>query len=110
MKVMLREICGSRAGDKGDISNVGIFCYDHKFYDVVKKEITAERVKEFFTGIAKGKVSRYELPGLDAFQFVLEEALDGGTTRSLRLDAYGKALSGYILAMELEVPDELLAK
>ncbi len=110
MIVKLREVCFSRAGDKGDVSNVGIACYKPEYYDVVKEQITAEKVKAYYEGIVKGRVDRYEIPGMDAFMFVMQEALDGGTTRSLRLDAYGKALSGYILNMDIDMPEELLAK
>jgi hypothetical protein len=103
--VQLREICHARSGDKGNTANIGLIVYDKRHYPLIKQEITAERVKSFFEGIVKGEVERYELPRLGALNFVLHEALDGGATRTLSLDAYGKALSSMLLSMEIEIPD-----
>ena len=102
----LREICHSRAGDKGDISNISLIVYDLANYQLVQRAVTAERVKAHFQGIAFGRVERYELPGIGAMNFVLHEALDGGVTRSLRIDGHGKSLSSYLLSMTIEVPNE----
>jgi len=104
-KVMLREIAHSRAGDKSNTSNISVIPYEHRHYEIIKKQVTAERVKEYFTGICYGEVTRYELDNMGALNFVLEEALDGGNTRSLRVDGYGKSLSAYMLSMEIEIPD-----
>lgn len=98
-KIMLREIAHSRAGDKGNISNISVIPYKKEDYELVKREVTAEKVKEYFKGICYGKVTRYECPKICALNFVLEEALDGGNTRSLRVDGYGKSLSGYMMSM-----------
>lgn len=102
-KIQLREIAHARAGDKGNISNIGLIVYDKKHYPVIKEQVTAERVRDFFKTIAFGKVSRYELDNMGALNFVLESALDGGNTRSGRVDGFGKSLSAYLLAMEVEV-------
>jgi len=104
-RVRLREICHSRAGDKGDISNISLIVYDLADYDLVRGAVTVERVKAHFHSIASGRVERYELPGIGAMNFVLHSALDGGVTRSLRVDAHGKSLSSYLLTMEIDVPD-----
>lgn len=101
-KIQLREICHARAGDKGDISNIGLIVYDKADMAFVRDTVTAQRVKEHFGSLVKGKVERYELTRMGAFNFVLHEALDGGTTRSLRIDGYGKSFSAYLLAMEVE--------
>jgi hypothetical protein len=98
----LREIAHSRAGDKGDISNLSLIAYRLEDYSLLREAVTAERVKEWFKGIALGSVTRYELPNVGALNFVLERSLGGGVTRSLALDAHGKCLSSALLEMELE--------
>ena len=103
-RIMLREIAHSRAGDKSDTSNISIIPYEHRFYEMIKKQVTAEVVKDYFKGICYGNVTRYELDTMGALNFVLENALDGGNTRSLRVDGYGKSLSMYMLSMYIEVP------
>ena len=104
--IQLREICHSRSGDKGDTGNIGLIVYDKQHYELIKQEVTAERVKEFFKGNVKGEVERYELPRMGALNFVLYNALDGGSTRTLTMDAYGKVLSSALLALEIQVPDD----
>jgi len=104
-RVQLREICWGVSGDKGDISNFGLVVHDEKDYPLIKQKVTAERVKEFMKSIVKGKVERYELPKLQALNFVMHEALGGGSSRSLTNDAHGKSLSGILLSMEIEKPD-----
>ena len=103
MKIKLREIAHSRAGDKGNISDLSLIVYDAKYYPIIKEQVTAQRVKEFFKSIAFGEVTRYELDDMGALNFVLKGALDGGNTRSLRVDGFGKSLSSYLLAMEVEI-------
>ena len=104
-KIQLRKICHSREGDKGDIANVSLICYNKKHYELIRNEVTAERVREYFKGLVKGKVTRYEFPKLGALNFVMENALDGGQSRSLRIDAFGKSLSGYFLSLEIKLLD-----
>ena len=104
-KIMLREICHARSGDKGNIANIGLIVYDRRHYDHVKKRVTADSVKAFFGDAVKGRVDRYELTRLGALNFVMHEALDGGATRSLTLDPFGKVVSSILLAMEIEAPD-----
>lgn len=105
MRVPLREIAHSRAGDKGDVSNVSLIAYDRANYEVLRREVTAERVKERFEGIVNGEVARYELPKIGALNFVMQRALAGGVTRSIRMDIHGKALSSLLLGMEIDVRD-----
>lgn len=97
----LWDIAHSRTGDKGNISNISLIAYDSKDYELLKDRITAEKVKEHFRGIVKGDVVRYELPNIYALNFVMQAALGGGVTRSLSLDMHGKALSSYLLNMEI---------
>jgi hypothetical protein len=98
----LREIAHSRTGDKGDTSNISVIVYDPKHYSLIERHVTAQRVKEHYSEIAKGEVTRYELPQLGALNFVLRGALGGGVTRSLALDTHGKCLGSAIL--DLEIP------
>ena len=97
----LWEIAHSRTGDKGNISNVSLIAYDAKNFEMLKEKVTAEKVKEHFKGIVKGEVVRYELPNICALNFVMYAALGGGVTRSLSVDMHGKALSSYLLDMEI---------
>jgi hypothetical protein len=108
LKVTLSRVAHARSGDKGDISNVGLIAKNPEHYELLVREATAERVKSHFGPLVTGKVSRYELPNLHALNFVMEQALDGGGTISLRTDAQGKTHGAALLAMEIEVaPDEL---
>ena len=70
---------------------------------LLERHVTAERVKAHFAGIVQGEVLRYTLPQLGAMNFVLRQALGGGVTRSLALDAHGKCLSSVLL--EMDIPD-----
>jgi hypothetical protein len=104
-RLSLREICGYRAGDKGDISNVALFADDDDTYAVIVREVTAARVKEHFGAMVKGRVDRYEAANVRALNFVMQGALGGGGPRSLRADSLGKTLGGALVRMEIDVPD-----
>ena len=97
----LLDIAHSRTGDKGNISNISLIVYDEKDYPLIKEKVTAEKVKEYFSDIVKGKVVRYELDNLWALNFVMYDALGGGVTRSLAIDKHGKSLSSGLLEMEI---------
>lgn len=99
----LRELAHARAGDKGNISNISVIAFEAGDYAFLLEHVTAERVKLHFSDIVAGKAERYELPALGAVNFVLHDALGGGVTRSLSLDAHGKSLSSSLL--ELELPE-----
>jgi hypothetical protein len=103
-KIRLFDIAHARSGDKGDTVNVGIIARDIKDYDYLKSVLTAERVKEHFGDLVKGKVERFELPNLGALNFLLHEALDGGGTVSLMTDAQGKTFSTALLRMWVDAP------
>lgn len=109
MKVQLRDLCGTRSGDKGDIANVALFAYSREVYDALVERVTAARVKAHFGELVKGEVTRYEAPNVLALNFVLRDALGGGGPRSLRSDTLGKTLGGALLRLEVDVPDELAA-
>lgn len=104
MSTTLREIAHSRAGDKGDTSNLSLIPYDPDDAELLRRVVTEERVLAHFAPLGTTAVRRYELPNMPAFNFVLEHTLDGGNTRSLRVDGFGKSLSAYLLSME--IPDE----
>jgi hypothetical protein len=97
----LYELAHSRAGDKGDISNLSLIAYDPRDYPLLEQYVTAERVRAHFAGIVHGEVRRYALPGLGALNFVMERALGGGVTRSLALDPHGKCLSSALLTLDI---------
>jgi hypothetical protein len=105
----LREIAHSRTGDKGNISNISVIAYREKDYPLLLDQITSARVKAHFAGVVEGEVVRYELPKLFALNFVMDQALGGGVTRSLALDAHGKSLSSALLDLEIDaVPNSKL--
>lgn len=101
--VTLREIAHARAGDKGNRSNVSVFAYDPAHYDVIKQQLTAERVKMSFASVLLGHVERYELPALNGFNFVMDQALEGGVNESLNLDGHGKSWSFMLLGLTVEL-------
>jgi len=108
MKVRLSKLAHARSGDKGDISNIGLIARRPSYYGILAREVTAERVKAHFGSLVEGRVTRYALPNIGALNFVMEQALDGGGTISLRTDAQGKTHGAALLTMEVEVkPDEL---
>ncbi len=99
----LRHLAHSRTGDKGDTSNISVIAYREADYPLLEKHVTAERVKELFSGLVKGEVVRHTMPAVAALNFVMHRALGGGVTRTLALDPHGKCLASALL--ELEVPD-----
>ena len=108
MKVPLSKIAHTRSGDKGDTCNIGVIALNERDYPVLLREVTTERVKRHFGEFVKGEVERFELPNLGALNFLLHEALGGGGTLSLRIDAQGKTYGAALLSMEIEASrDEL---
>jgi hypothetical protein len=101
-KVALIHLAHARSGDKGSACNIGLIARKPEYYPILVKQVTAERVKQHFAGVCLGKVERFELPNLDALNFLLYESLDGGGTISLRADPQGKTFSTALLRMEVE--------
>jgi hypothetical protein len=99
--VRVYDIAHGRAGDKGDTSNISVIAYDEAGWKTIRQELTVERVEKAFAHLLTGQVRRYELPNLQALNFVLEGALAGGVTRSLAQDAHGKSLSSLMMTIEL---------
>lgn len=107
-EVPLLQIAYGRSGDKGNISNVGIVARQPRFVPILRQELTAEKVKDYLAHLIEGHVERFELPGLNAFNFVLHEALGGGGTASLRFDPLGKGMAQILLECPINVPIEWL--
>ena len=106
MKIELLTLAHARSGDKGDTANVGVIALKDEFYPLLVREVTAEKVKEHFGAMVKGAVERFELPNLNALNFLLHESLGGGGTLSLMTDAQGKTFSTALLRMKIDVADE----
>jgi hypothetical protein len=108
VEVPLREIAHGRTGDKGDRSNVSIIPYEAAAYPFIAEQVTAEVMRDTFAHRGVGKVARYDLPVLGAFNFVLDDVLQGGVNGSLNLDGHGKSLSFLALSIPVRVPAELV--
>ena len=108
-RIQLVHLAHARSGDKGDTANVGVIAYDEAHYDLLREQVTAERVENHFGEMVRGAVERYELPKLGALNFLLHGALGGGGTMSLMNDAQGKVFSTALLRLEIDVPDDVAA-
>jgi hypothetical protein len=106
-RIQLVHFAHARSGDKGDTANVGVIAYRAEDYDLLRSQLTAERVKQHFGDMVRGEVERFELPNLGALNFLLHGALGGGGTMSLMNDAQGKVFSTGLLRMEIDVPEEV---
>jgi len=104
-KVLIKEMAYVRSGDKGDISNVGIMAFNKENYEILKKQVTPQKVKDHYKELVKGEVKIYEMPNINSLQVVMYKALGGGATSTLRFDETGKAMCLGMLFMQVEVPD-----
>ena len=102
MKVPLSRIAHTRSGDKGDTCNIGAIAWEDRFYPVLLRELTADRVKRHFGPLVEGEVVRYEVPNLGALNFLLHQSLDSGGTLALKADPQGKTYSSALLRMEID--------
>jgi hypothetical protein len=105
--ITLGQIAHARSGDKGNHANIGVVAYTAVGFEYLKRELTIERVAEYFHALGATRVERFELPRIGALNFVLYNALAGGASLSLRLDTQGKLLGTAILELELPRPDNL---
>jgi hypothetical protein len=103
--INLFEIAAARSGDKGNICNIGVLAKKPEYYSILKEKLTPELVKNHFGDLIQGKVERYEWESIEALNFVCYDALDGGASRSLRMDTLGKNFSSHLLRLNIEVPD-----
>ena len=98
----LKEFAFARSGDKGDGSNVGIFVTNERDYEIIREQVTVERVRQHFTSICKGEITRYEAPNMLALNFILRDSLGGGGSESLKTDAQGKTHGLGLLEMTVD--------
>lgn len=104
-EIYLKDIAHGRSGDKGDTSNVCVFARELKYYDIISREVTVEKVREYFGDMVKGEITRYDVPSLGGFNFVMKHALGGGATLSLRLDTLGKSMGSAFMRMKIHVEE-----
>lgn len=102
-RIKLIDIASARSGDKNDVSNIGVMAKLPEHYPILKKHLTAEVVKAHFGSLIKGEVVRYEWDSIESLNFVCSQALDGGASRSLRMDTLGKNHSSHLLRIELDI-------
>jgi hypothetical protein len=108
MRISLRELAHSRAGDKGNTSNISLIAYKPEYYPLLKEKVTASIVEQKFAPVITGSVVRYEVDAIGALNFALHGALGGGVSRSLCLDQYGKSMASAILTIEIDVGEQWL--
>jgi hypothetical protein len=109
-EVPLIRLAWARSGDKGDISNIGVIARAPALLPLLRAQLTEGAVAAFLAHLVKGRVTRFEVPGINAFNFVCEQALDGGGMSSLRNDPLGKGMGQILLSMPIQVPTALLAQ
>lgn len=110
MEVFLNDIAHGRSGDKGDTSNICVFARRPEYYGIIEREVTPEKLHDFFGDMVKGEIVRYDLPSLNGFNFVLRHALGGGATMSLRLDSLGKSMGSAIMRLKIHANDGEIRK
>lgn len=103
--IPLREIAFARSGDKGNSANIAVFGRTAAAYEWLRDHLTASMVEEFFRPLGVGRVTRYDVPNLEALNFVLPHVLGGGGSRSLRIDSQGKTLGMALLEMPVDIPN-----
>ena len=107
-KIQLRQFCMVRSGDKGNTVDISLFAPTREIYDLLKKQVSAERVGEFYACMASGPTTRYEVANVLALKYVVEGALGGGAAGSLRSDNLGKAYGANLLRLEVDIDPALL--
>ncbi len=106
VEIYLNQIAHGRSGDKGDTSNVCIFARKPQYYQIIAREVTVEKVRKHFKDMVQGEITRYDVPSLDGFNYLMKHALGGGATHSLRLDSLGKSMASAFMRMKIQVSDE----
>jgi hypothetical protein len=110
MKIKLREVAHSRSGEKGDNVNVSVIAYREDDYELLREQVTVAAVRSVYGPIVRGEILRYEVPNIGALNFVLNNALAGGRSRTLAFEESGKALSSLMLTLDIKVPDGYLTR
>ncbi|MEO8544055.1 MAG: acyclic terpene utilization AtuA family protein [Burkholderiaceae bacterium] len=104
----LIRLAWARSGDKGDISNIGVIARRPELLPLLRAQLSEAAVAAYLAHLVKGRVTRFEVPGIHAFNFVCEQALDGGGMTSLRNDALGKGMAQILLSMPISVPRDFV--
>lgn len=99
----IQDIALARSGDKGNRATLSVVARDPAHYPLLVQQLSVERVRAHYAGVVQGPVQRYLLPQLAAVHFVMNDALGGGVTRSLALDAHGKTLASAVLDIDVDV-------
>ena len=107
-RIYLYDIAHGRSGDKGDTSNVCVFARKPEYYEIIKREVTPENLKEYFGDMVRGDIIRYDVETLNGMNFVMHHALGGGATMSLRLDSLGKSMGSAVMRMRIHVTEREL--
>jgi len=107
-EVQLHGLAHARTGDKGNRLNVSLIAYEPALYPLLVQHVTESAVAALFAHRRPSAVTRYELPKIQALNFVLDDVLDGGVTQALNLDSHGKTLSFHLLGLRIPVPDDLV--
>ena len=107
-RIYLYDIAHGRSGDKGDTSNVCVFARKPEYYEIIKREVTPENLKEYFGDMVGGDIIRYDVETLNGMNFVMHHALGGGATMSLRLDSLGKSMGSAVMRMRIHVTEREL--
>jgi len=108
VELPLVRLAWARSGDKGDTSNIGVIARRPELLPLLRAQLTAERVAQWLGHLVQGPVTRFEVPGIHAFNFVCEQALGGGGMASLRNDPLGKGMAQILLSIPVRVPPHLL--
>ena len=108
--IPLRDIAFARSGDKGNSANVAVFARTPAAYVWLRENLTAARIEEYFRPLGVGAVARYDVPNLEALNFILPHILAGGGSRSLRIDAQGKTLGMALLELQIDASKNLLSR
>lgn len=106
--VSLHRVAHSRAGDKGNRVNMSLIPYDAALYPTLAEQVTTDRVLALFRHRGATEVTRYDLPKLQMFNFVVDDVLEGGVNTALNLDGHGKSHSFLLLSLVVSIPTEFV--
>jgi Acyclic terpene utilisation family protein AtuA len=110
LSMPLVALAYARSGDKGERSNIGVIARRPEYLPLIGGQLTASAVREYFAHLVAGPVQRFSVPGIKAFNFLLDRALPGGGSASLRMDPLGKGMGQMLLDFPIQVPRELAAR
>ena len=106
----LINLAYARSGDKGDHANIGVIARDPEFLPYIRQSLTKDRLENHFSHVLKGSIRCWEVPGIDALNFLLKNSLGGGGMTSLNIDPQGKAYAQQILDLRIAVSESIYNK